>query len=205
MRLLFSFLLSALLLNYNARSQDVSLNFKYANIDTILKEIKKQTNLDYLLGDRKIDSMSIYVIEWSLLEALSILLDGRPYTFAIYSKYFSIIDKIPGAPEKKKDVGDEGKYIQGPPPADVTGKLVDKDGKPIAGAYIQMLQSNVITTSDQNGNFLLKKVNVEGGFEITHTDYETKRYFMIGEINLKPIQLQGKKWEFVINIDFPGG
>lgn len=179
----------------SAHSQDISLHYQYAPLDTIVNAIKKQTGLTCTLtvANKKIDSLSLYVIERSLPEALSILLKGRPYHFDIYTNYFVIRDLAPGEIVKPaNNAGPDEKTILGPPPADVRGTLVDATGKPVSGAIVQMLQSNVITKTDQQGKFILRMVPVEGGFEISHPQYLTQRYFNIGFTEIKPIVLEKK-------------
>lgn len=54
-----------------ARGQNVNLHFQYVPLDTIVTELKKQTGLACTLTvkNRKIDSLSVYVIDRSLPEA----------------------------------------------------------------------------------------------------------------------------------------
>lgn len=80
----------------------------------------------------------------------------------------------------------------GPPPADASGSIVDANGKPVTGAIIQVLQSNVITQTNPDGKFLLPNVPVECGFEISHPAYKTKRYFNIDFTELKPIRIEAR-------------
>jgi hypothetical protein len=189
------FLFSMVLLATKSYSQEVTLDFKYAPLDTIIKEIKKQTNLNYTsaIGNKKVDSLSISVREASLQEALAILFDGTPYIGQVYTNFFTISDRSPGSIPAKDNIDPEAKYVPGPPPADVTGKLIDQDGKPIAGAYIQPMRTNRITKTNSDGTFLLKKINVEGLLVISHKDYETKEYVMIGFTDLRTITLKKKK------------
>jgi hypothetical protein len=185
-------LLLTVVLASKVNSQDISLHFKYANIDTILTELKKQTNLDYVFKAKKIDSLSIYVGGATLPEALTILFDGLPYGFTIYTSYFAINDKMPGTVEPKVEVDPEAKYVPGPPPADVTGKIVDKDGNPIAGADIQLMRSNKITSTGKDGTFIFKKIKVDGILVITRAGYETLTFVMVGKKDLGAVLLAKK-------------
>jgi len=55
----------------------------------------------------------------------------------------------------------------------IEGTVVDGDGEPIAGAEVKVKGTDIVTTTDENGHYILENVPVgEQVVEISHPDYE---------------------------------
>ncbi|RYZ27008.1 MAG: SusC/RagA family TonB-linked outer membrane protein, partial [Sphingobacteriales bacterium] len=62
----------------------------------------------------------------------------------------------------------------------ITGRVLDQDGKPVAGASVQVVGSDVGTNTDANGEFTLQVTNSNAVLSVTYVGYQ-KQEVTVGD------------------------
>lgn len=85
-------------------------------------------------------------------------------------------------------------YISSKLPATITGKVVDETtGEELKGAKIYYNKTTLVTETDENGKFVMDRVNTTAFLVISHKGFETKKFGVnsikkdMGEIALKKL------------------
>ena len=132
------------------RSQTVSLDAKNQSLGSVLRVIKKQTNLAVVYNDRLVDTdkkVSIHVENTPLTKTLETLLSPLSLTYHITENTI-VIMSLQG---KEATAFRETALQQ----QTVTGKVTDEAGNPLEGVTVSIKgTSNAITTDDE-GNYRL--------------------------------------------------
>ena len=140
-------------------------------LKTIFSEIKRQSgfvvfcNYQILQSAKKV---TIHVKDASVEEVLNAALKGQDLSFSIEDKTVVITQKTTSP---KKTVSND---VASVPPARITGKVVDADGRPLSGANIQIKGTNTGVVADQDGNFLLTAPEIPVVLEISYIGYTTR-------------------------------
>lgn len=146
-------------------SQKVTLSEKNARLEKVFKEIKKQTGYEFLYTDEMLQNTERITVEFQsveLLAALSILFKDQPLTYAIIEKTIVV---------KPKEVT-PGPVSPVVSTIDISGKVTDTDGSPLAGASIKIKGTTNGTTTDANGAFLLKGVDENATLIFSYAEHE---------------------------------
>lgn len=158
-------LATALQVSANGFSQKVTLNLKDASIEKMLKEIKKQTGYLYFYKAeelKKSGKISLSVTNAEIKEALNQGLENTRFTFTIVNQtiVLQLRNAIPAIM---------------PAPVinafDVSGKVTDKSGTPLAGANIKVRGSRIGTSTNERGEFLLRNISETAILEISFVGY----------------------------------
>lgn len=162
----------------NAYSQGITLSFKSAPLSTIFKEIEKQTNYDFIypadeLYARKV---SISVINAKVEEVMDLCLQGLPFTYSVNEKRI-VVKKVE---EKSPAVAATEKND----PIELTGKVTDEKGKPVAGATVTVRGTNISTATDTNGTFVIKGVDAKATIMVTNVGFEPQIVSLRGKTDL---------------------
>lgn len=135
-----------------ATSQTVTLSGKDLNMKAIFAEVKKQTGYvafskKGLLDDCK--PVSLSVSRMPLENFLELVSRDQPFTFIIVDKTISLSRREEAAPVA----------LASPAPGDtlhtVSGRILDENGRPLAGASITAKRSKTATMSQADGSFTL--------------------------------------------------
>ncbi len=141
-----------LLASAKGRSQNVTLSLKNATIEKAFTEIQRQTGYEFLYSPKLIKEakpVDINVKNIGIVEALRLCFKNQPFGF-------TVIDKTVVIKPRKVEMGKEGQASpKKAAPIIITGKTLDENGKPLAGATIKIKGTNFVTVSDQLGNFTL--------------------------------------------------
>uniref|UniRef100_UPI00334210FB STN domain-containing protein n=1 Tax=Pseudopedobacter sp. TaxID=1936787 RepID=UPI00334210FB len=132
-------------LSFASNAQNITLTKKNISLTELFKEIKKQSGYDFVYKHDlliKGKSISIDVKNRPLKEVLDQSFENQPFSYSIESKTVVVLPK-----EKEKNV-----YQVSPP---LSGKVVDKDGNPLAGVSVAVKGGSKGTQTDANGNFTL--------------------------------------------------
>ncbi|MFD1630278.1 TonB-dependent receptor [Pseudopedobacter beijingensis] len=132
-------------LSFASNAQNITLTKKNISLTELFKEIKKQSGYDFVYKHDlliKGKSISIDVKNRPLKEVLDQSFENQPFSYSIESKTVVVLPK-----EKEKNV-----YQVSPP---LSGKVVDKDGNPLAGVSVAVKGESKGTQTDANGNFTL--------------------------------------------------
>jgi len=164
-------LLLASLLQVSAATfgQRISISRKNVPLESVLKEIRKQSGFDFyydgntISPDQKID---ISVRDVSVDNAVKQALGGLNLNYEIDGYRVTIKKKEPSFLDR---IVDRFSVI------DVRGRVVDGSGKPLPGANLITYPGRNRTTPDPNGVFFLAGVTENSTLEISHIGYVTKK------------------------------
>ncbi|WP_169304437.1 SusC/RagA family TonB-linked outer membrane protein [Pedobacter frigoris] len=149
--------------------QRITINQQNAPLSSVLKEIRKQSGYD-IYADSKVISkdqkVSVALSDVSLEEALTATFKNLNITYKIDGKIISI--------KRKENPSFFENLVARFQEIDVSGKVVDETGKGLAGANVKVKGTNKVTTSNQDGEFLLQKVEENTVLEISYLGYVTK-------------------------------
>lgn len=142
--------------------QKITLAKKNVTLESVLKEIRKQSGYDFFYDGRilpKNESITINVNQASIEDALNTLLKEQLLTYQIEGKIVS----ISRAPRK---------VIHDLERISVKGKVVDEYDKPLIGAKIFVDNTNIATASNEKGEFLLRDVDDKATIYIAYIGYQ---------------------------------
>lgn len=132
------------------QTKEVTMNVKNQTIKNVLKEIQKQTNLNFVYDEASLVSYSPKTINVKNATAESVLkelLSGTDLTFNISNNIIRIVKKPAVATVQG---GQKGVVV-------ISGKVVSKDDrKPIVGATVLILGTTTGAITDDAGKFEIK-------------------------------------------------
>ncbi len=144
--------------------QTVSLSLNKAPLEKVFKEITRQTGyyFVYTRFQLKISvPVTCEVSNGDLKEVLTLCFRNQPLSYVIEDRYV-VVQTKKSKPETS---------IPPIPPMDITGRVINEDGEPLAGVTITAKHSNKGTFTNDKGEFLLKGVNDNDILIITSVGY----------------------------------
>lgn len=172
--------------------QTITLSVKNRSLEKVLADIKKQSNVSFIYGKELVKGagpVTINVKDNSLTRILDQVFQHQQLTYKVFDDYIVISPKT-AAPETGAPVADL------PLPADITGKVVDENGAPLAGATVRVKGSVNSTATNAEGVFVLKKVAEDATLIISFIGMETQEIKVKGKepvnIVLKQAISQGR-------------
>lgn len=142
-----AFLVISILFSVNVYSQLVTLDKRDTDLESILKEINKQTGYSYSVRNeslQKAKRFDLHVKDLSVEKVLDIALKDQLLTYSIGNKIIII------------------KNIK----IDVKGKVVDENNVPVI-AMVQEKGGSYRVSTDANGNFLIKYVSANTVLQVS--------------------------------------
>ncbi len=162
-------LITTLLIQVSATTRaQITLIEKNAALEKVIKSIKKQSGYDFFYNGydlKKAKQISLNLTNVSLEQALEPCLKDQNLTYSIDEK--TVVIK-----EKEKSFLD--RLIEAFKAIDVSGKIVDEKGDPVAGATIRIKGTFTQTNSGSDGYFSLKNVADHAIIEITYVGYQAR-------------------------------
>jgi TonB-linked SusC/RagA family outer membrane protein len=155
-------------------AQKITIRMKNVSLSTVLKEIRVQSNFDFIYDTdlvSKINSIDINVQNADLESALKACLSGLPFTYFI--KNNTIVIK-----EKKKPVIEDLSVFSGR--ADVSGKVIAEDGRPISGANVILKDTKRGVRTGDDGKFLIRGIEGKVTLLVSFVGYQTKEIVVDG-------------------------
>jgi TonB-linked SusC/RagA family outer membrane protein len=143
-------------------AQKITLNQRNTNLESVLKEIRKQSGYDYYYGNKvisKSQKVDVALSNVTITEALENILKDLPLTYEIEGKMILIKKKQ----ESSLSDGIAARFQA----IDVRGKVVDQNNSPLPGATIKVKGSIIGVTSDEKGDFTLRGVEEGAELEIS--------------------------------------
>ncbi|MDB5156426.1 MAG: TonB-dependent receptor plug [Mucilaginibacter sp.] len=128
-------------------AQSISINKKHASLQTIFKEIGRQSGYDFFYDAELLNGsapVDINVKNADLHAVLEKCLAAQPFSYAIEGQTVII---------KKKDESIFSKLRNAFSAHVIKGTVNDENGEPLPGATISVKNSNEVTVSDNQGNF----------------------------------------------------
>jgi len=198
------FIMTCLLMHtYGATyAQRVTIMERNATLEQLVKQMRQQTGYDFLLDKdilRQHRSISVDLKNVDLVRALQSIVKGRNLSFSIEDKSV-VITSTQDANSKlvSPDGNKTGKteasgrtndlVFGSNNPIDVTGKVVDENGKPLPDASIAVLGGTQSTRTNGDGEFTLKGVDEKGTLLISYVGFEPKQIKVsshIGQIKMQ--------------------
>jgi TonB-dependent starch-binding outer membrane protein SusC len=186
-------LLTAAFLQLSARglSQNVTLAFKDAPMEKVFREIEKQTGLGFLYTKRMLNDIpkvTINVKNAEVNDALKLCFKDVPLTFTIIEQTIVVKPVI-----KEEDILTEESL-----PIDIRGRVVNDKGDPVEGVTVTVKGSKAGTSTDINGEFVLKNIDRDATLVFSSVNLETYELKVggrtsFGTITLKTKVLQGEE------------
>lgn len=155
--------IACLQLSFAAIAQKVSLSKRNAPITEIFRELRKQTGYDFVINKQQLASAKLVTVQASgdqLLEVLDRCFKYLPFSYVIEDKMIVVV-------ERKKEQAKEAI-----PLTEVRGRVVDENGKPLAGALVVIKGTERKTLTDADGNFSFKNVEDNAVVMISYVGYE---------------------------------
>ncbi|WP_169305739.1 SusC/RagA family TonB-linked outer membrane protein [Sphingobacterium alkalisoli] len=146
--------------------QQITLNRKNAQMEAVLKEIRKQSGYDFFYDGKILPNtktINVSLKNADINDALATVLKGLPYTYQIEGKIVSI-RKLEQAPTTEKTP----LHIEH---IDIRGRVTDYSGKPLAGATVKVKGTDIKLMTNENGEFFLKDINEKATIQITYLGY----------------------------------
>ena len=166
-------------------SQTVSLKFKNAKLETVLKEIGTQTGYDLVYITPLINEarpVSIQVNNASLEDVLKKSFSNQALTYTISNKTI-IVQKKTALIANAPILGIE-KLTEKALPAEVRGKVTDTKGEALIGVSVKVKGTAVGVSTDVNGNFTINVPDGSTTLVFTYIGYTTQEVAIGGRTTL---------------------
>lgn len=157
-------------------SQNVNLSLKDAPLEQVFSELRKQTGFAFFYDRKEIKSatrITIEVKDMSLQETLNLCLKDQPVTYSIVEK--TIVIKAKSSIVNLQSTATTKDVLSNffpPPPLDISGRITNNQGEPLAGANVIIKRTGKGTITDANGKFSLNNVNHDDVIEISFIGYD---------------------------------
>lgn len=140
-------LLVVLFVSFSVEAQTFSLSLQRTPLTTVFSKIEQDSEFRFLYTEELLAQslpVSFTVKNASLSTVLELSFRDQPLTYVKEGNHIIIRKKI----------------IEKPIPVtrELRGKVVNEEGKPVAGITISIKQSNLITATDADGEFFFKDV-----------------------------------------------
>ena len=186
-KLTFVLLVTALLQISSAASfsQTVSLRFKNAKLETVLKEIGTQTGYDLvyitpLINEAK--PVSINVNNAPLKEVLEKSFSNQSLTYTISNN--TIIVQQKSSAFLSAALIDIKKLSEKAPPTEVRGQVTDSKGESLIGVSVKVKGTAIGVSTDANGRYTINVPDGSSVLVFTYIGYTTKEVSMSGRTSL---------------------
>jgi TonB-linked SusC/RagA family outer membrane protein len=150
-------------------TQTVTISVKDAPLYSVLKAIQKQTDFTFIISNRQLQKakpVSLTATNMPLRQVLELCFKDQPLTYKIIDKVISVMVK-----ESKDDKTSFTPPL--PQNIDVSGKVTDENGAPLAGANVVEKGKQHGTTTNADGIFVLGGVDGNGSLEISYVGFQT--------------------------------
>lgn len=149
-------------------SQRITLSEKNSSLEQVLKRIKSQSGMDILYVSSLLDQakkVNVNVANISLTDALDKVFEDQPLNYELKEKTIVITKKVPSFLER---IVDNFNAI------DVSGRVLDDQGKPIPGVSIKIKGSKRIIATDGTGRFSIQVPDESTILVFSYVGYLTK-------------------------------
>ncbi len=161
-----------------AHAQNINLSFKNAPLEKVFNEIEKQSDYKFIYSPALIENskISIEVANAKIEKVLSLISQDQPLSFDRERNYIIV------APKKNTDSKEAGEN-----PIEVTGKVTNEKGDPVAGATVSVRGSNNSTATAADGTFLIQAASEKSMLMVTSVGYQAQivKITTSGVINIK--------------------
>ncbi|TKC03997.1 TonB-dependent receptor [Pedobacter frigoris] len=155
-------------------AQKITLSKKKATLKSIFKEIRKQSNYDFIYTDELLQNaktVDIDVNQALLDEVLNKIFTGQPLSYTIEDRTVVLKEK-PDVPLKVRMVERV---------ADIRGRVVDAQGKGIPGVTIRIKGETGGGTTNNNGDFSIAVTSSNAVLVFSYTGFITREIPVNGQ------------------------
>ncbi len=157
-------------------AQKVTLKHKGITLEKLFIELRSQTGYDVLMNNTTFNTaqkINVDFVNTPLREVLDKVVAIGNLTYAIEDRTIIIRQKEKSFLEKVVD------YFAA---IEVSGRVVDERGEPIAGATIRIKGTSTMVIADAEGRFTLKNVADDAVLEIISLGYTTREVKAVKEL-----------------------
>ncbi|MFA6945486.1 MAG: TonB-dependent receptor [Pedobacter sp.] len=195
-KLTFVLLITALLQISSAASfsQTVSLKFKNARLETVLKEIGTQTGYDLVYITPLINEarpVSINVNNAPLRDVLEKSFSNQALTYTISNN--TIIVQQKSSTLLPVPLLDIRTLTEKAPPSEVKGQITDSKGEALIGVSVKVKGTAIGVSSDANGRYSITVPDGSSVLVFTYIGYTTKEVSMSGRASLDVVLEQSSE------------
>jgi TonB-linked SusC/RagA family outer membrane protein len=174
---LTAILLFAACLQVSAKtySQTVTLNVQNAPLDKVVKEIEKQTKVNFFYEEglfQNAKPVTVSVNNSTLEQTLELCFRQQPFEFKVVKNTVFI--------KRKQVVNIEQAKATEIKNGDLKGRVLTREGEPLVSANVVNKHTGKGTTTDANGNFYMNDVKLEDIIVVSYTGYAS-RYIKVSE------------------------
>lgn len=167
-------IVACLQVSAKAVSQNITLSAKDAPLQTVFKEIQRQTDYRFFYtvgvieGTKKV---SIDVKNWTLEKVLELCFNNQPVSYTISEKVITIKPKI-----NNNNLLSPTRDTTPNTSINFKGRVLNEKQEPIPGATIQVKHSDIATASDDDGAFFLESIEDNATLVLTSVNYSTTEF-----------------------------
>ncbi len=175
--------------------QKINLQVKKASLEQVLQQLEKQTPYTFTYATHLLkvsQPVTVKLQQATIEQALEACLSNQPLTYSIIDKTVVLKQKVP----EQQAAQEVNKYNEPPPPPpliDVKGRVVDEEGKPVAGASVQVKgdkSKGVSTNAD--GYFELKGLDEKAVLLVSGVNIENREVKVSGKTALGDVVVKVK-------------
>ncbi|WP_316836796.1 SusC/RagA family TonB-linked outer membrane protein [Pedobacter nutrimenti] len=179
-----TFLITVCIMQVSASSfaQKITLNQKGITIESLFREISKQTGYSVFYSDKKIDQnrkIDAHFKDTPLEEVLNISFKDQPVKFTISDQSVLIERKEPTFLER---LANRWASI------DANGRVVDSENRPLPGASVKVKKTGKGVSTDKDGRFFLRGVEEGAVLVVSFIGYLPKE--VIASANMGSVVLE---------------
>jgi TonB-linked SusC/RagA family outer membrane protein len=164
-------LIACLHVSANGITQTINLSFENAPLETVLKDIEKQTGYTFFYRTnwvKQAKKVTVKANNLSLQQALELCFKEQPLEYSVSGKIITIAVKNEKAiAEKKKEEGRADVLVN------IKGKVVSPKGEPVAKATVSIKETDINTMTDGDGYFAFENVKDDAVLLISSVGYES--------------------------------
>lgn len=193
---LTTFILIIALTQLSAKTfSQITLKEKNTQITEVLRQIENQTGFVFLYDYKEINAVkvSVNVKNVSIEQALDHCLSNLPFTYKVIGNTRTITIK-----PKERSILDNliDKFLS----IDVSGKVVDENGKALAGASVTLKATGRTVRTNDKGEFYLRNVEEKAALVISYVGYKVKNLTAEKELGTVKLEVdEGSLKEVTVN------
>lgn len=171
----------------NGFGQTLTLKFKNAPLTQVFRAIEKQSGYSFVYGKEQVansEPINLSVDNEELKDVLDLVFKDQLLTYLIEGKYI-IVRKRSIPPGKITKVEPDNLPLL----KDISGKVMNADGLPLENASIKIKGADRGTTTNAQGDFILKGVEETTVLIISFINYKTQE-LVVGSRNNISVRLE---------------
>ncbi|MFT3705668.1 MAG: TonB-dependent receptor [Agriterribacter sp.] len=150
-------------------AQKITLSEKKASIEKVLREIRRQSDFDFIVNARTLKTaqpLSIEVKDMPLEDVLQLVFANQPLEYVIDNKTIIIKDRAMGMAVKNEVANAAVKKI--------TGVITNDKNEPLSGVSVVERGTRNGVVTNESGRFIINVKNDNALLEVTYVGYRTQ-------------------------------